>query len=170
MRDFLEQIEAAARTNYYYLSLVGALMVPDICGALGSANGKASKDTYIRWFNEHIAPRYRVGTRQFFSGEDCYSFRCSFLHQGTTRNPKSSYSRIVFIEPSTSSGTIMHNNILNDALNLDINIFCSDVVQAARRWVDEVEGSEPYETNVGAFVRRYPGGLAPYVVGPTVIS
>ena len=64
----------------------------------------------------------------------------------------------------------MHNNVLNDALNLDIQTFCWDVVGSAREWQQTVLGTEPYERNLDRFVRLHPDGLAPYVVGMPVIS
>ena len=90
------------------------------------------------------------------------------LHQGTTQHPQSRYQRILFV-PRGGTG-LMHNNVINDALNLDIPTFCLDVVEAARAWRVSVKGSEPYEGNVGKFVQLYPDGLPPYIVGAPVIS
>jgi hypothetical protein len=61
-------------------------------------------------------------------------------------------------------------NILNDALNIDVRLFCTEMVDSARRWLIGVVATEPYETNLNAFVRRYPNGLAPYIGGMPVIS
>ena len=49
MKDFLNQVEiAATEGRLYYLALGGALMVPDLAGALESANGQATGPRYRR--------------------------------------------------------------------------------------------------------------------------
>jgi hypothetical protein len=166
VNDFLDQVEAAAIDGrFYYLALAGALMVPDICGGLEAPDGEADGPLYTGWFNTYVAP-LQGG---FLTGEDCYRFRCSFLHQGRTQHPKSGYSRILFIEPGASVN-VFHMNIMNDALNIDVRTFCLEMVRAARTWLATVEGTEPYETNLSSFVRRYPTGLSPYFGGLPVIS
>ncbi|MGO9964937.1 MAG: hypothetical protein ACLPUG_16115 [Acidimicrobiales bacterium] len=173
MDDFLGQLEAAASdSRLYYVALLGALVIPDICGALESQNGLASGLRYKRWFDTHVAPLHvNVRTHQpFLNGESCYRFRCSFLHQGRTRRTGQGYTRIVFIEPGVQSPVHAHMNILNDALNIDVQDFCLEMVGSARRWLAGVIGTEPYQTNMNNFVRRYPTGLSPYIAGVPVIS
>ncbi|MGA2036505.1 MAG: hypothetical protein ABSH04_02855 [Acidimicrobiales bacterium] len=172
MNDYLDQVEAAANdSRFYYLALAGSLVIPDICGALESKDGGATGDRYKTWFDTHVAPRnVSYFTRKpYLTGEDCYRFRCSFLHQGRTQHPKSGYTRILFIEPGPNP-IIGHMNIVNDALNIDVRLFCTEMVDSARQWLTGVVGTEPYETNLNAFVRRYPNGLAPYIGGMPVIS
>ncbi|MGH9012507.1 MAG: hypothetical protein ACRDZ1_00975 [Acidimicrobiia bacterium] len=166
MNDFLDQVEAAANDGrLYYIALLGALTVPDICGALEAKDGQATGDRFKAWYDAHVAPQ-----QKFLTGEDCYRFRCSFLHQGSTQHPKSGYSRILFVEPGAASNVVLHMNVMMDALNIDARLFCLEVVDAARHWLTGVVGTEPYETNLNAFVRRYPDGLPPYIGGVSVIS
>lgn len=169
--DFLDQVEIGANNpSLFYLALSGALAIPDICGALESSDGTTDGDTYSEWFDTHIAPIHsRQNQPPKLSGRDCYRFRCSFLHQGTTLHPQSRYTRILFVEPGTTTN-VFHMNVINDALNIDVRLFCLEVVTGARRWVEQVTGTEPYETNLNACVRRYAGGLPPYIVGIPVIS
>lgn len=173
MDDFLDQVEVAANdARLYYLALLGALAIPDLCGALEAQGGEATRARYKSWFDTHVGPLYVnhwAGDEPFLSGEDCYLFRCSYLHQGRTQHPRSGYSRILFVEPGTTTN-VFHMNIMNDALNIDVRLFCLEMVTAARGWLAGVAGTEPYETNLNAFVRRYPHGLAPYIVGIPVIS
>ena len=91
------------------------------------------------------------------------------LHQGSTRHRNSPYTRIVFAEPGDSR-LILHNNILNGALNIDVRIFCEDVCQAAELWWQGAATSPNVEKNLERFVTRYPHGLAPYIVGIPVIG
>jgi hypothetical protein len=51
-------------------------------------------------------------------------------------------------------------NVLNDALNIDVRLFCLEVVEAAQAWRGSVAGTQPYETNLTNFVTRYPNGLS----------
>jgi hypothetical protein len=165
MRDLIVQIkEALQNPNLCYISLFASLTIPDICGAMSSDNGEASKQKYIDWYNRYVA-----NACHFFTGEDCYNFRCSFLHQGSTQHPKSNYTRIIFVEPSATTN-IFHCNILNDALNFDIRIFCSDMIHGAEKWLKEYENTPLYQENYNKFVRRYPDGLKPYIGGLSVIS
>src|SRR5207244_2499999 len=121
---------------------------------------------YASWFDRWVAGRY-VGT---LTGEDAYRFRCSMLHQGRTSHPGGRYSRIIFVEPGAAPGLLMHNNVLNDALNLDVGRFCRDVCEGALAWRAEAQSTPQYERNLKAFVSRHDNGLPPYIVGVPVIS
>jgi hypothetical protein len=171
MDDLLSQIEAASSANLYYLALATALMVPDICAAMAAPDGRATADRYAAWFDRYVAPQYTVGPGHVpnFSGADGYMFRCAFLHQGRLQHPKLGYSRILFLEPNEQL-LIMHNNVMNDALNIDVRIFCADIVNGARRWQVDVVGSTVVEANRQLFVQRYPDGLVPFVDGFPVIA
>lgn len=169
MRNLLEQIQAALEANLYYVGLMVTLTVPDICGAIGSDTGVARHWKYVQWFDKYLAARYSSGSGQVITGEDCYAFRCSLLHQGTSQSPKSRYGRVFFVEPRDSRAT-MHCNVHNDALNIDLRIFCEDIIAGAMQWLDEVEGTPTFERNYNKFMRRYPNGLAPFVVGFPVIG
>ena len=165
MEDLLQQIEEGLKHNQYYLSLFVALTIPDICGAHGSEDGKATGQRFKNWFNKYVAPKYSG----FLDGDTCYLFRCSLLHQGLTNHINSRYSRILFIEPRTTSN-ILHNNIMQDALNIDVNIFCQDIIASAREWLKEVKDTDQFKINFEKFVKRHPTGLAPYIKGVPVIS
>jgi hypothetical protein len=165
MRDFLEQIKIGLDNDLYYLSLFAALAIPDICGAIGSDNGEADSHKYKDWFDRYVADKYRG----FLTADDCYFFRCSLLHQGSTQHPKSGYSKILFVEPSATTN-VFHCNIINDALNIDVRIFCNDIIEGAKVWLQQYEKTELYKKNYGKFISRYPNGLIPYIVGVPVIG
>lgn len=165
MRNFLSQIKKGLDQNLYFLSLFSVLAIPDLCGAMTSENGEASAEKYKAWFDKYVAPKYSG----FLNGENCYFFRCSLLHQGSSQHPGSSYKRVLFIEPSATTN-VFHNNIMNDALNIDVKIFCNDIISGAEEWLGENEETELYKKNYDKFMRRYPNGLRPYIVGVPVIS
>lgn len=167
MKDLLDQIDAAVRGRLYYVALFAALALPDICGALESEDGLANKARYVDWFNRYVAPRYTGSRGTTLTGEDAYYFRCSMLHQGRTQHASSGYSRILFVEPSSN---VFHNNVLNDALNIDIRIFVADIINGVNAWLPTVQSSAFFQKNYDTFVRRYPDGIPPYIVGIPVIS
>jgi len=165
VEDIIHQVRIANRAGIYFVTLFSALALPDICAALESDDGQASKSSFIAWFDTHVAPRYNG----FLDGETCYYFRCSMLHQGSTQHPRGRYSRIIFVEPG-NSGMVLHNNIMNDALNIDVRIFCEDICEAAGRWWNSASTHPRVQANLSRFVRRYPTGLAPYIGGIPVIG
>jgi hypothetical protein len=170
MREFFDQVAASADANLYFVALFGALSIPDICAALDSEDGRTDSIRYKAWFDTFVAPRYTVGPNQdpSFSGEDAWGLRCSIMHQGTTQPHKGMYSRVLFVEPG--HGFVMHNNVMNDALNLDVRLFCSDVVVGARAWLAKAEGTALYQKNYPSFLQRYADGFPPYIVGVPVLT
>jgi hypothetical protein len=169
MKDLLSQIEAAINDHAYYLALYASLTVPDICGAMESEDGQATKIKYITWFDQYVAPKYFACGQATFTGEACYFYRCAILHQGRAQHPKLGFSRILFVEPESTTN-VFHNNILNDALNIDVSIFCNDIIQGALNWLKVAENSDNYKKNFPLFMQRYPNGLPPYIAGVPVIG
>ena len=165
MDDYLTQIEAALRCKLYYLAFTASLALPDICGALQAADGRASGQRYIDWFDQWVGPAYPV----FFDGAECYVLRCAYLHQGRGSHANSQYKRVIFIEPG-ASGIYAHLNVLNDALNLDLPTFCQDVINGARNWLAASTENELVQTNLTNMLRRHGGGIPPYIVGVPVIG
>lgn len=164
MKNLLEQLEQGINAGLYYLTLFVALSIPDICGALESKNGQADSKKYKDWFNQYVASKYNGR----LSGDDCYYFRCSLLHQGSSQHDKSNYSRIIFLEPT--SNRIFHNNIVRDALNIDVRIFCIDIINGVHQWLKKVESTELYKKNYDKFIKRHPDGLELYIQGISVVA
>jgi hypothetical protein len=167
MQTFFSQIRAALAVNLYYLSLYVCLTIPDTCGAMSSENGWATQDKYIAWFDQFVGPKYPEPIS--FTGQDCYAFRCSLLHQGSTQHPSGRYKRIIFVEPG-STGNLLHRNLINDAMNLDVPTFCNDILDGADTWFEEAEQTSEYRKNYPQFAQRYPSGFSPYIGGVPVIS
>lgn len=165
MRDLLFQIKKGLFSNLYYLSFLGALVIPDICGAVDSENGQASKEGYVNWFDKYVAPGYQG----FLTGEDCYYFRCSFLHQEVLLGPKSQFARILFVERAAID-SVLHCNLIEGAIHIDIRVFCQDIIRGVEKWLEERENTELYKVNMAKFIRRYPDGLPPFIEGVAVIG
>lgn len=184
MRTLVEQIERSLGTGAYYLSLFGALSIPDIAGALSSESGEASGKKYAEWYDAWARPRFTEAVlaalpeharpyikdmKSPLSGDDCYRFRCALLREGNSQHPKSPYSRIIFIEPSATTNVI-HYRQLNDALCVDIILFCREVTSGARLWLQAAETMPLYQKNHERFASRHANGLSPYIGGVPVIG
>ena len=165
MQELLNQIRVGLDNNLYYLSLFASLAVPDICGALTTENGIATKEGYIKWFDINVAQP----NGYFLTGIDCYYFRCSMVHQGTTQHLSSLFQRIIFAEPGNTTN-IFHNNIILNALNIDVVIFCNDIIDSAIKWFEAVQDDPNFKKNYELFVRRYADGLLPFIAGVPVIG
>jgi len=184
VRTLLDQIQKSLDFNLYYVSLFAALAVPDIGGALDSDDGQASGSKYIAWFEKYVRLRFTEIVKKSLppemaghvpemenplTGDACYRFRCSLLHQGSSQHPKSPYSRIIFIEPGATTN-VVHYGILNDALCIDLKSFCIEIIEGTKIWLNEVENTQKYKENYDRFARRHPNGLTPYIVGVPVVG
>jgi hypothetical protein len=165
LKDLLEQIERGIESDLYYLSLFTALAIPDICGALASRSGEASGKKYRKWFDKYVAPKY--GGK--LDGRTCYLFRCSLLHQGTTRNSRSKFKRIIFVEPGKLKKT-QHNRVLHKVLLIDVRVFCLDISAGAKQWLVDKKKSNFLKKHLKHSIKRYDHGLLPYVGGVPVIG
>ena len=187
MREIIDQLENSLTSKNYYLSLMAALAVPDIAAALESPDGRASGQKYAEWFDKWVRPAAfaamwdKIPAHSRFPelretlndavlmGVDCYRFRCTMLHQGHTQHPQGKFARIMFVEPGAFAGPI-HHGIINDALIIDLNSFCREVITGARGWLNSMASNPHYLANEPKSIRRHPAGLPGYVGGIPVIS
>lgn len=128
MERFITAINEAILNKNWFSWLFLALCMPDICGSLETP-GKLVWERYKEWFNKYLSHKY--GT--MFSAEDCYYFRCSCLHEGLDSHNKLTHERIHFIVPPPH-GNIVHLNTLNDVLQMQIDLFCTDISDAVNNW------------------------------------
>jgi hypothetical protein len=164
MEVVLHEIEYALEREMFYLAIVMSLTLPDICAALGSKNGKSSGDKYKEWYRDNLAHKYPNLT-----DGDCWNLRCGVVHQGRCGHPDMQYARVIFTVPNAQNN-VFHNNILNDALNLDAIRFCRDIIQSVRDWYEISKDADAVQANVPHMVRYRPNGIAPYMVGMPVIA
>lgn len=164
MRDYFGQVARATNGGLYYLALAGALVVPDMCAAMEAEDGRATPARYIDWFDRHVAPKYEG----VITGEDSWGLRCSMLHQGRLRPHRGSYARVLFVEPVREP--VLHRNVINDALNIDVRLFVEDLLTGALAWLHDAEKTDVYQRNYEVSMKRHPNGLAPYIGGAPVIG
>lgn len=159
----LFDIEKAIQNEMYFIALQATLTIPDICSALASEDGRTDRYGYIQWYDKNVKKN-----DDHLSGEDCYYYRCSCVHQGVSRHNKMNYSRVFFIYPNSMIQT--HNCVFNDALNIDIILFCRQMVSSAKEWLNDNDDNAVVKRNYEKLMKIYPNGLPPFVVGIPVIG
>lgn len=172
MDALISQTRTAMKSKLYYVGLMTALAIPDIAGALNSSDGEANGPKYIEWYEKWVRPRlFENRNRENpFTGDSCYRFRCSMLHQGSSIHPKSPYTRVIFIEPGAPNYSIHYCVIGNEALLIQIDDFVEEMLVGCEKWLQSVKETQPFEKNFGRFATRHPMGLAPYVLGVPVVG
>ena len=161
MDDLLNDIETAVASGSWTLALIGTLALPDICAALEHKSGRTDSERYQRWWERNLGPTYPL-----LDAQELWQLRNSMIHQGRSSGRR--YERLVFVR--AGSGMVLHNNVFNGALNLDLPTFCADVMNAVQRWRAALAGTDDYERHAEHLLRWHPDGLAPYVVGVPVLS
>lgn len=79
------------------------------------------------------------------------------------------YARVLFTVPNDQKN-VFHNNIFNDALNLDTMIFCKDMMNVVRQWLSMAQTNQFVKDNLAYLVQFRPQGLPPYMVGMPLIA
>lgn len=186
--DLVDQIENGTKAGFYFLSLSGALTIPDICGAIASPDGCAKGKRYADWFETWVRPVHHQNdypSGQFpnhlsdrdradlhpLTGWACYDFRCKMLHQARLDGIDQDlpYHRVLFLEPNAIHFR-SHYDTLNDALCIDVEFFCSEMAQGYRRWKRATAGEGVVQQNLERTVRRFPDGIPPYHRGSPIIG
>ena len=173
MDNYLNAVETSLKCENWHAALFVALAIPDICGALEYPE-ISSKVRYINWYNKYLLSKYssHIGANHtphiFLSGLDCYAFRCSLLHEGTgdiERNrTRTVLERIHFNEPSADGGS-MHCNQMNRVLQLQVDVFCKDIIGATRQWLLDVKNDGNIQAQMASLLKIYPPFNFPGFIG-----
>ena len=157
MNHLTSSIALSLETKNWHAALATALTLPDICSYINDGTHTNGKK-YAAWFNLYVGDFYKThytesqlqkvleySTREDYenlkkqiklSGNDCYAFRCAYLHQGlgniTTQRARDILNEIRFVEPH--SQLVMHGSIKNNQLILHIDTFCEHIVLGVEEW------------------------------------
>lgn len=162
MEQLINDIRAALVAGAYSLALQGALACVDICAALSADDGRTNRKHFKNWFE-----KYGSEASTLLTANDAYQLRCGILHQGRASGDQ--YQAIVFTLPN-KQGITFHDNVMNGALNLDLEIFCTAVLSAAESWWRSSKDVEPVASNAEHLVQVRPDGLKPYFHGVPVLG
>lgn len=168
MDDFIQAIESALNSKNWYGALFIGLSVPDICGYLQNPE-ENSQDRYTKWFEDYMLQKYSVcigadaTPHIFLSSADCYSLRCALLHEGRDaieeQRAREALDRFHFIEPP--SGGQIHCNQINNVLQLQVDIFCRNIIDGARQWAQDVQANVDIERRMKNLMKIYPPNEMP---------
>lgn len=163
MEDLIQALVSSVVNKNWYGSLFIALSVPDICGYLESPT-EGSQARYERWFEKYMLPKYTVcigaynTPHVFLSPSDCYALRCALLHQGgeviTGQRAREALDRFHFIDPPPSN--LIHCNKYNNVLQLQVDIFCKDMLSGLQEWLQDAQNSPDVEKRIGNILKVYP--------------
>lgn len=151
MKRFTDAIRGATRNENWFAGLFLALCMPDICGSLEKPNAPVG-ERYKDWFNSYLSQKYS----SMFSADDCYYFRCSCLHQGLDSHSKLAQDRIHFIPPPPREN-IVHLNMFHNILQMQIDIFCTDIAGAVDAWYQKIAKNNPnIQSRINELIQIYP--------------
>jgi len=122
MKALTDEIMNCLKNGLWHAALVLTLVMPDICAALESPDGFSTPDRYKAWYDRWLKAKYdNVGV----TSDDIYYLRCGLAHQGKLRHPaiKRNFKRI-FFSLRSKDNFFAHCNVFNEALNLDLLMFC----------------------------------------------
>jgi hypothetical protein len=170
MEELIKELKISLENKLYVTSINTALIIPDICSALQSSNGRTNGKKYSNWFNDFVGEKY-VGT---LLGSDVYKLRCASLHQGKFNYEYDNYDRVLF-QPTING--IIHNcisenngGITEKALILNIETFINDIIKGYSNWTIKMKENPFYETNLKQSFKYNPSGVKPHVVGVPIIA
>jgi hypothetical protein len=161
VEELIRQIRAALTHGLYYVALHGALTLPDLCGALESANGRSTGPKYKAWLRANVPD-------QADQAEEIYGLRCSLLHQGHA-TPKNSSFPIAFMAPGSGQLHNLSTQVGEDRVGwLSIEMFVAEITTGAENWLAEFGETTTVKRNLEKFARLRPEGIPPHVSGPVI--
>lgn len=150
MKRFIKSIKQSLDKKNWYAALTMALTLPDICARFEYPDVNSSQKRYISWYNKYMLKSYKhnIGPKEeeyiFLSGNDCYSLRCSYLHQGedeiSNQRAQEKINKFMFITPPPWGS--LHLNLKQSCdgyslLQLQVDKFCEDVCTAVEVWEND---------------------------------
>lgn len=166
LEPILAEMDKALNAGAYHLAITLALSLPDICSALEQSDGRTKPSLYRDWYNVHLAASFSA-----MSADDCYSLRCGVLHQGQLgiMQRGAAFTRVLFFLPDPQQ-RVLHNCTINNALQFDATLFCSDVARAVRSWFAAKGADAIVQANLPNLLQYRPNGHPNYAVGVPMIA
>ena len=128
MEALIKELKIAIENKLYLTAINTALIIPDICSALQSPNGKTNGQNYSKCFNDFVGDKYV----DFILGSDVYKLRCASLHQGKFNYDYENFDKILF---QPSGNMVIHQvkssncgETQGTLILLKIETFISDII------------------------------------------
>jgi hypothetical protein len=149
MNYLIDSVIKSLQNKNWYAALTLTLTLPDICGKIEYPKIISSK-RYSKWFDKYVKSKYtkEVGPahkiRIFLNGKDCYALRCSYLNQGTSpiffQKVRDVLDDFQFVVPP--EGFLLHCNQVNKILQLQVEDFCTDIVDSVETWLHDIKDDQ----------------------------
>jgi hypothetical protein len=159
----LGEINRAADSGMPLLAVAMTVALPDICASLASENGRTNSDRYKAWCSENLSDAF-----SFVTPDDLWSMRCGVLHNGRFGHLKHNVARVIFTMPG-QPGTFV-NCQFNDTYVYSVVDFCRNFTKCVYEWFERNRTNPVVQANIPRLMQYRPGGLDPYIKGPTVLA
>lgn len=166
MQQFIDSIRQSLKNENWLAALFISLALPDICRSAERPNikigetGKWYKDWVTRYFEQKYIDGPREETK--FYAQDCWLFRCSCIHSGLNVESQKRMMHFVFTPPGPD-GRFAHKCFLGDKLQLQIDIFCNDMIESVEKWLSDVEGDKEIQERINNLIKISLHTLKPYI-------
>jgi hypothetical protein len=148
VRHLIDSVESSLISGNAYAALALSLALPDICGWITDPSS-SSRRRYTDFFSEHLKQHYVLPAngwmpeRVFLTADDFYSLRCAYLHEGrddiTEQRCQEVLTSFQFL--AVPVGSMVHNNRNGSVLQLQIDIFCRQILAGAIKAMDQARES-----------------------------
>lgn len=155
----VEEATAALRGHLYTVSIMSALALVDICGALNSNNGRATSDHFKAWWEANLPADVTV-----LDGVDAWELRNGLLHQGHLRGKTYKYLGIALPRPD---GPIIIDSLFRETeddpgvLVLNSEQFVTAILDAVSAWWEANRSRDPVAGNAQKLARVRTRGMRP---------
>ena len=142
-QTYWDDMQRCQQAKAYWSLLHVTACLPDICAALQSANGEATRQRYADWCDKYL-PNANL------SGAERYIMRCKILHQGRASTDKPGrYTGFAFGQPA-ASGAADHMRVDGSILHLDVGELARETQHGVEAWIRWLEAnpSSPEAINV----------------------
>jgi hypothetical protein len=148
-RVYFDEMTRCQERDCYWALLHVVVGLPDICGALESESGWATRDKYLEWCRTYLPSNG-------MTPEDYWDMRNLVLHQGRTYSTTGRYYK--FTKPTTTGARVHRHVQSSDIFVLDVGKLAEETMAGVRGWFVALQAA-------GAVVRRaYVGKHLPSLV------
>jgi hypothetical protein len=156
MEGLISAIKQAINCENWFAALFISLTLPDICGAIENPKMENGK-RYQSWFNKYFPQK----NKNFFTAKDCWLLRNACLHAGSNKDARMAFEKVHFTVPG---GPTVSNNVFNNVLQLQIDIFCNDLCDAVTNWLNDMKNNNEVMGRVSKLMKIHPiSSLKPFI-------